>query len=160
MLVLYIVGSLLLFALDQLSKFLVCEFIQPVHTIPLWKHVFHLTYLENRGAAFGILQNKFIFFYIITILVLLAILVYIIKKRPQNRCLNISLMLLSGGALGNFVDRLFRGYVVDFLDFRLINFPVFNLADCFVVCGAFLLAAYIIFVEGKSNQEGKKKKAE
>lgn len=160
MLVLYIVGSLLLFAVDQISKLLVCKFVQPALTIPLWKQVFHLTYLENRGAAFGILQNKFIFFYIITVLVLLAVLLYVIKKRPQSRVLNISLALLSGGALGNFVDRLFRGYVVDFLDFRLINFPVFNLADCFVVCGAFLLAAYIIFVEGKGKEADDEKKAE
>lgn len=152
MLVLYIIGSLLLFAADQLSKLIICKLVQPVHTVALWQNVFHLTYLENRGAAFGILQNKFGFFYIVTVLVIVAITVYIVKKRPRSRCLNVSLTLLAGGALGNFADRLFRGYVVDFLDFRFINFPVFNLADCFVVCGAFLLAAYIIFLEGKGKK--------
>lgn len=153
MLVLYIVGSLLLLAVDQLSKLLVCEFLQPIFSVPLWKNVFHLTYVENRGAAFGILQNKFIFFYIVTVLVILGVTIFLIIKRPKSPCLNVALTLLAGGALGNFVDRLFRGFVVDFLDFRLIHFPVFNLADCFVVCGAFLLAGYIIFLEGKENRK-------
>ena len=83
---------------------------------------------------------------------IVGIVFFLVKKRPKNLCLNISLVLLSGGALGNFADRLFRGYVVDFLDFRLIHFPVFNLADCFVVCGAFLLAFYVIFLEGKDKK--------
>ncbi len=152
MLILFFVGAVLLLALDQLSKLAVCEWVQPLGTVPLLENVFHLTYLENRGAAFGILQNRFGLFYIITILVIVGIVFFLVKKRPKNLCLNISLVLLSGGALGNFADRLFRGYVVDFLDFRLIHFPVFNLADCFVVCGAFLLAFYVIFLEGKDKK--------
>ncbi len=151
MLILYFVGVFLLFAVDQLSKLAASSLIQPFSTIPLWEGVFHLTYLENRGAAFGILQNKFGFFYVVTILVVLGITVFMLRRRPKNLSLNISLTLLAGGALGNFADRLFRGFVVDFLDFRLIHFPVFNLADIFVVCGAFLLAFYIVFLDGKQK---------
>ena len=152
MLILYFIGVLLLFALDQLSKLAVLSFIKPIAAIPLWKNVFHLTYLENRGAAFGILQNKFGLFFIITVLVIVFITAFLIRKRPKSLMLNISLTLLVGGALGNFADRLFRGFVVDFLDFRLIHFPVFNLADCFVVVGAILLAWYIVMVDGRQKQ--------
>ena len=152
MLGLYIFGVILLVVLDQVSKYFVCEFLQTVDTVPLWNSVFHLTYCENRGAAFGILQNKFGLFFITTLLVVLAVSIFIIKKRPENLCLNLSLTLLVGGALGNFIDRMFRGFVVDFLDFRLIHFPVFNLADCFVVCGAALLLFYVIFIDGKQKE--------
>ena len=131
---------------------------EKVETIPLIENVFHLTYCENRGAAFGILQNRFGLFFCITAVVLVAVTVYMIKKRPQNLCLNLSVTLLVGGALGNFIDRIFRGFVVDFFDFRLIHFAIFNVADCFVVCGAVLLAWYLIFVEGDAESAHKNAK--
>lgn len=157
MLALYCIGTCLLVLIDQLSKLAVLRYIRPLNTLPLWEGVFHLTYCENRGAAFGILQNKFGLFYLITAIVVIFITVYIAKKRPQSRVLNISLTLLVGGALGNVIDRLFRGFVVDFFDFRLIHFPIFNPADCFVVCGTFLLAVYILFLEGRQKSEINKK---
>ncbi len=146
MLTLYFIVTVLLVVLDQLSKFAVLKWIKPVDTIALWEGVFHLTYCENRGAAFGILQNKFGLFFIITIAVVISVTLFLVKKKPQSRWLTLSLASLVGGALGNFLDRLCRGFVVDFLDFRLINFAIFNLADCFVVVGAFLLAYYILFL--------------
>ncbi len=160
MLILYFLGVALLLAVDQFSKVAVCNFVEPIHTIPLWKNVFHLTYVENRGAAFGIMQNQFAFFYIVTALVIFAVTVFMVTKRPKSLWLSSSLTLLVGGALGNLADRLFRGFVVDFLDFRLINFPVFNLADCFVVCGAAILACYIIFVEGREKKPEETEKTE
>ncbi len=155
MLGLYFWGIVLLTVLDQGSKLLVLRFLKPVDTFPLWNQVFHLTYCENRGAAFGILQNKFGLFFVTTMLVLICATIFMVKHRPKNLCLNISLTLLIGGALGNFVDRMCRGFVVDFLDFRLINFAIFNLADCFVVCGAFLLAFYVLFMESKEKPKRK-----
>ena len=149
---------LVLAFIDQLSKLAVLKFVRPVETIPLIENVFHLTYCENRGAAFGILQNRFGLFFCITAVVLVAVTVYMIKKRPQNLCLNLSVTLLVGGALGNFIDRIFRGFVVDFFDFRLIHFAIFNVADCFVVCGAVLLAWYLIFVEGDAESAHKNAK--
>ncbi len=160
MLILYFVGVVLLFAVDQLSKLAVISLIKPTATVPIWNKVFHLTYLENRGAAFGILQNKFGLFFIITILVVVFITAFLIRKRPKSLHLNVALTLLVGGALGNFADRMLRGFVVDFLDFRLIHFPVFNLADCFVVVGAILLAWYIVFIDGKQKQPQENKENE
>ncbi len=153
MLALYSIVAIVLAVIDQLSKWAVLQFVKPVHTIPLWKNVFHLTYCENRGAAFGILQNKFGLFFVITVLVVVFVTAYVIKKRPQSRSLTLSLALLVGGALGNFIDRFFRGFVVDFLDFRLINFAIFNFADCCVVCGACLLAFYVLFLDNKPEEK-------
>lgn len=147
MLVVFFVGVILLLAVDQLSKWVVLHTLTGVESFPLINGVFHLTYCENRGAAFGILQNQVWVFVAITIAVLAAVIYYMLRVRPKNKWLNISLMLLVGGALGNFIDRIYRGYVVDFFDFCLINFPIFNVADCFVVVGAVMLAVYLIFSE-------------
>ena len=147
MLVVFFVGVILLLAVDQLSKWVVLHTLTGVESFPLINGVFHLTYCENRGAAFGILQNQVWVFVAITIAVLASVIYYMLRVRPKNKWLNISLMLLVGGALGNFIDRIYRGYVVDFFDFCLINFPIFNVADCFVVVGAVMLAVYLIFSE-------------
>ena len=149
MLSLFFTGMILLVLIDQLTKLLVINTIKGVETLPLINNVFHLTYWENRGAAFGILQNQRVFFIILTVLIVLAVVIFMVVKKPKSLMLNTSLTLLMGGAIGNFIDRAVKGYVVDFLDFRLINFPIFNAADCFVVVGAVLLAVYLIFMEDK-----------
>ena len=160
MLILFFIGAALLVLIDQLTKLAVCQFVQGVATIPLIPDVFHFTYHRNTGAAFGIMQGQFGVFFVVTVLVVAAVVAYVLLKRPKSLWLTLSLTLLTGGALGNFVDRLFRGYVVDFLDFRLIYFPIFNGADCFVVCGAILLMAYVVFVEGKETKKAKKEQQE
>lgn len=147
MLILYFLGAVILSGIDQLSKLFVLRYIKPEDTIPLLKGIFHLTYCENRGAAFGILQGRFGLLFITTLLVIIAATVYMIKKRPQSLTLTTSVTLLIGGAIGNLIDRVCRGFVIDFLDFRLIHFPIFNIADCFVVCGAILLVIYVLFIE-------------
>ncbi len=147
MLILYFLGAVILAGIDQLSKLAVLRYIKPEDTIPLLKGIFHLTYCENRGAAFGILQGRFGLLFITTLLVIIAVTVYMIKKRPQSLTLTTAVTLLIGGAIGNLIDRVCRGFVIDFLDFRLIHFPIFNIADCFVVCGAILLVIYVLFIE-------------
>ena len=149
MLLLFFIGIILLVGIDQFTKLLVINTIKDVDTVPLIQDVFHLTYWENRGAAFGILQNQRVFFIILTVAVVLGVCLFMIIKKPKSLVLNVSLTLLIGGAIGNFLDRLIKGYVVDFLDFRLIDFPIFNAADCFVVIGAVMLAIYLIFLEDK-----------
>ncbi len=153
MLALYGIGVIVIALLDQLTKLAVLRYVRPVETIPLIQNVFHLTYCENRGAAFGILQNQLGLFFAITVLVLAAVTIYMAVKRPKNRCLNVSVTMLVGGALGNLIDRVFRGFVVDFFDFRLIHFAIFNVADCFVVCGAILLAWYLVFMADKPEKD-------
>ena len=145
MLALYFTGVALCIFLDQISKMWAHSTLRLIDSIPVINGVFRLTYCENRGAAFGVLQNQLWLFTIITVVVIGAVILFMIKRKPKNKLLFLSLTLLTGGALGNFIDRIFRGFVVDFLDFCLINFPIFNVADCFVVVGAILLAIYILF---------------
>ncbi len=129
--------------LDRITKiYAVKHFISNPHSGSL----INLTYLENRGAAFGILQDKRILFVILTIAIVLYLLYYFITNLKSNPLvLNIAFSLIISGALGNFYDRLFQGYVVDFLEFAFVDFPVFNIADIFVTVGCGLLIIYILF---------------
>jgi len=122
-----------------------------INELEIIKDVLYFTYVENRGAAFGILKNQRILFLIITILVVGAVIFYIIYKKPQNKLLLTSLGMISGGGIGNLIDRIRLSYVVDFIDVRIINYPVFNVADSFVVVGAVLFIIYIMFYEGKES---------
>jgi signal peptidase II len=138
-------------ALDRWSKIWAQDVLMKVDTIPLLKNVFHLTYVENRGAAFSILHGKVGFLILFTGLVLvgLFVLLYTSIKKGESKVLVAALTLVIGGAIGNMYDRIVLGYVVDYFDFRWINFAVFNVADVFVVCGSLLLGIYLIFIEGK-----------
>lgn len=136
-------------AADQLSKFLLVPILEssPGYTLPIIDGVFHLTYVQNQGASFGILQGKQLFFIIATVVVLTFATVYIICGRKTHPfILKLSLALLWAGASGNFIDRIIFGYVRDMFDFRLINFWVFNVADSCLVVGAILLSVYFLFI--------------
>lgn len=141
----YIVTVLLILA-DQLSKFLTVRYLKPVSTVAVIDGIFSLTYVENKGAAFGILQNARWVFIVATIAAIIAMVWYKRKFKPQGKVINTSLCLLLSGALGNMIDRIFLGYVVDMLEVTFIDYPVFNVADCFVVVGAILLCIYILFI--------------
>ena len=141
----YIVTVLLILA-DQLSKFLTVRYLKPVSTVAVIDGIFSLTYVENKGAAFGILQNARWVFIVATIAAIIAMVWYKCKFKPQGKVINTSLCLLLSGALGNMIDRIFLGYVVDMLEVTFIDYPVFNVADCFVVVGAILLCIYILFI--------------
>lgn len=140
----YIIIIILGLILDRLSKvYAVNNFIEN----PIEGPFINLTYLENRGAAFGILQDKRIFFLIITIAIVCYLLYYFYKSYKTNPViLNTSLSLIISGALGNFYDRFVNGFVVDFLEFSFFSFPVFNVADIFVTLGCGLMIVYIIFI--------------
>ncbi|NLP46160.1 MAG: signal peptidase II [Epulopiscium sp.] len=137
-----------LVAIDQITKYLARIYLKPLGTIPCIPDIFHLTFVENRGAAFGILQNKTWFFIIITIFILMGMIYYynMLPSTPKYKWIRISFILIIAGAIGNLIDRIKQGYVIDFFDFRLIQFPVFNVADCYVVVGTFLLAYLLLFV--------------
>lgn len=137
-------------ALDQVTKWLVLQFLYPKEPpqMALIPGILELLYTENRGAAFGILQNKHWFFAIITVLVLGAI-VYILFRMPgQSKYLPLfyTLSFIFSGAVGNFLDRLRLGYVIDFIYFKPIRFPVFNVADILVTCATIVLIYLFIFV--------------
>ncbi len=106
------------------------------------------SYLENTGSAWGMMEGARIFFLVLTVVVL-AFIFYVIYKMPDAKKyipLKVMLILLGAGAIGNFIDRLFLGYVRDFIYFKLINFPVFNVADCYVTISMVLFAILILFV--------------
>lgn len=140
----YTIIIILGLVLDRLSK------VYAIHNFidnPIKGPIINLTYLENRGAAFGILQNKRIFFLLITVAIVLYLLYYFYKSYKTNpMILNIGLAMIISGALGNFYDRFVNGYVVDFIEFSFINFPVFNIADIFVTLGCALMIIYILFI--------------
>ncbi|WHH59543.1 signal peptidase II [Petroclostridium sp. X23] len=132
-------------ALDQYTKYLALTRLVNYDTIPLIENVFHLTFVKNRGAAFGILQNQKWFFIVVTGAIMIGIIYYIYREKPESKLLMISLSMILGGAVGNLIDRIRYSYVVDFFDFTLINFPVFNVADSFVVVGTIFLSYYLLF---------------
>ena len=140
----YIIGLILI---DQLSKVWALSALRGTEGIVVIPNVFELSYLENRGAAFGILQDHQIFFVLITVAAA-VILTWIYRRIPQTKKyipLRISYALIMAGAFGNLIDRVFRGYVIDFIYFSLIDFPVFNMADIYVVCSGIFLVFCVCF---------------
>ncbi len=149
----YIFLAVVIFGVDIATKFLAKSHLAGSPSIPLIEDVFYLTYVENRGAAFGILQGGLLFF-IIVAAVMAVVVVWLLRTyKTRHTLMKLGLSFLCSGALGNTVDRIMQGYVVDFFDFRLIDFPVFNVADIFVCIGAGLLAIYFIFYDNKRGSE-------
>ena len=139
--------SLVLVLLDQYTKLLAVAHLKGKTPLVILDGVFELLYSENRGAAFGILQGKQWFFFLVAAAVVIAVLVFVAKLPSGSRYLPlyIAMILLLSGAVGNLIDRAVRGFVVDFFYFSLIDFPIFNVADCYVVCAAGLLILLIGF---------------
>jgi signal peptidase II len=130
--------ALAVLATDQISKFFVVQLMQPNQSIPVIQNIFHITYVRNFGAAFGILPHRTILFVLVSLSVAFLILLFYRHIPPGHQYLRIALALQFGGALGNnLFDRLRLGYVVDFLDFQF--WPVFNVADMAIVIGIGLL---------------------
>ena len=144
--------AILIIFFDQLTKFFVVQNItlnsEVVSVIP---KIFSFVHVHNPGAAFSILQGKIEFLSCISLAFSVGVIWYMLIKKPQNKVLRISTMLLFAGAIGNVIDRIFRGYVVDFIKVLFINFPVFNLADIAITCGAALLIIYILFLDNKKE---------
>ncbi|MBQ1303134.1 MAG: signal peptidase II, partial [Firmicutes bacterium] len=138
----YLVTGLIIMSVlvDQVLKWIVCNTLEIGQSVPLIDGVFHFTYIRNFGAAFSILQNRLSFLILVTVLITAVLLVFLYRTRKTaNKLMLISIPLIIGGGIGNLIDRIRLGYVVDFLDFCLIHFPVFNFADCCVTIGAALL---------------------
>ena len=130
-----------IFIFDQLTKYIVSQSIPLGGSIPIIKNIFHLTYVLNRGAAFGIFKNQ-VYFLIITAIVAVTFILINLNRKKTPR-IEIALSLILSGAVGNLIDRLRLGAVIDFLDFRI--WPVFNIADTAITIGAILLAYSVLF---------------
>lgn len=142
------IGLIVIF--DQVTKFLAKTNLKPINNVDLIPGIFSLSYVENRGAAFGIFKNNKILLIGVTTLVTIFIVYYIIKNKDTNKYFKVSLILIAAGAIGNLIDRITLGYVVDFFHFYIrdvFDFPVFNIADISVVCGTILLTLNMIFVK-------------
>ena len=125
--------------LDQLTKWLTVHFLELHESFPLWEDVFHFTYEQNTGMAFSLLSDQRWIFMTFSGVAIVALAVYLFRFRPQSKWMQVSMAMIIGGGIGNMIDRIFLGYVIDFLDFTLINFAVFNVADSFVCVGAGIL---------------------
>ncbi|MBR3601808.1 MAG: signal peptidase II [Lachnospiraceae bacterium] len=142
------ISIIILIAIDQYTKYLAVLHLKDKPAFSVIDGVFELNYLENRGAAFGMLQNQKGFFILISCIVLLAIC-YILVKIPEEKkynILHILLVLIASGAVGNMIDRIRLEYVVDFFYFVLINFPIFNMADIYVSVACILLTIVMLFI--------------
>ena len=137
-----------LVAIDQLTKYAAVLRLKGQAPIPLLKGILEFNYLENRGAAFGLLQNQKVFFVIVAV-VFLSVITYVVIKAPGEKKydkLNLLLVIIAAGAVGNLIDRLRADYVVDFIYIVLIDFPIFNVADMYVTFSAAFLVFQILFV--------------
>lgn len=138
--------SILVVTLDQLSKTIVANNMQVGESIVLIKNLFSLTYVRNEGAAWGILANHRWIFLVLTAIAIIAIPIITYKLRDFGYFFGTSMALIWGGAIGNMIDRLFYGSVVDFIEATFIDFPVFNIADSCVVVGGIMLFIYLVFI--------------
>lgn len=144
---------IILVLIDQFTKYLAMLHLKDKKAFNLIDGVLELNYLENKGAAFGMLQNQRVFFVFVAVIVL-SVIAYILYKTPNARKYNlmhILLSLIAAGAIGNMIDRLRLDYVVDFIYFVLINFPIFNVADMYVSFATALLVLALLFYYKESD---------
>jgi len=133
---------LIILAVDQLTKFYFTKNLFLNQSVPVIKGFFHLTLVHNRGAAFGILKNQTPLFIITSLLAIILIIAHLKKYKTRFSLYSLSLSLILAGAVGNLIDRVSLGYVIDFLDFHI--WPVFNVADSAITIGAILLGWSIL----------------
>lgn len=147
-------GVLMFFivALDFITKKIVASSMQLYQSIPVIDGVFNITFVKNTGASFGMMKGARWFFVAITLLLIAAVIYYILKNKVTDKLFLLSATFVVGGGIGNLIDRVVEGAVVDFFDFCLINFAIFNVADCFVVVGVILMAIYLVVSEIKSHK--------
>lgn len=139
--------------LDQFTKYLTVCHIAPGQTVPFWDGVFHFTYVQNTGMAFSLLEGGRWFFLVMTLVIFVLFAVALKRKWITHPTGLWALAAIVGGAVGNLIDRVRLGYVVDMIEVEFLSFPVFNVADCFVVCGAILLVIYAFFFDNPRHKE-------
>lgn len=145
--------------LDQLSKYLAVIYLKGGESFPIIKNVLHLTYVENEGAAFGMLKDHRWIFMIISSVAIIGLFVYLVKNYKASRLQSVALTMIIAGGIGNMIDRVVLGYVVDFIDFTLINFAIFNVADSFVCVGVGLLIIYLLMTLKREHDAEKASKS-
>lgn len=153
---LVIILSAVIVGIDQLIKYFVFNFLKPVGSVDVIPGLFSLDYVENKGAAFGMMANMRWVFIVFTIVVIAIILYVVFKKKITNKLFIASAILLIGGGIGNLIDRIFLGFVIDYLSISFFP-PVCNFADYCITIGTVLLLVYLLFFSDyfKSNKKDK-----
>ncbi len=146
---------ILLIVADQVTKYLAIVHLKGQEAIALIDGVLELQYLENRGSAFGMLQNQKVFLLFVGVLFMAVLLFFVIKMPAEKKFIpaNIVFTMVMAGGIGNMIDRIRFDFVVDFISFVLINFPIFNVADIFIVIGTFSLFVLFMFVYKEKDLE-------
>ncbi|MEG2087539.1 MAG: signal peptidase II [Angelakisella sp.] len=148
----YLLGAGVLVFIDYLIKQWATLSLQPVTSIDIIPGILSLYYHQNYGAAFGILQEKRFFLIVVTGIMLTVLALAILLRKVKGSLLLSAFSLIVAGGVGNLIDRVINGYVVDYIYFEPINFPIFNFADCCVVIGTGLLFVYLLFFDGKQKK--------
>ena len=141
-----------LLAIDQMLKYFVLRDLRPVGTVTVIPGLLELTYVENTGAAFGLFKQVMWLVVAVTVVATVAIIVLLFRYKRHSFFSYTTAALLMAGGIGNLIDRIAHGFVVDYIDFRLIHFPVFNLADICVCVGTGLLILYVFLAEGRHHE--------
>lgn len=154
----WLIISILIIIADQLVKYFVATGMSVGDTAFSVLNLFDITYVQNQGAAFSILSGKLSILSLISVIFCVGVIVCWIKKKPTHPLLCTALTMMFAGAFGNAIDRIFRGFVVDYIQTTFINFPVFNIADIGITVGAALLVLYVILFDkedknAKNNTE-------
>ena len=154
----WLIISILIIIADQLVKYFVAAGMSVGDTAFSVLNLFDITYVQNQGAAFSILSGKLSVLSLISVVFCVGVIVYWIKKKPTHPLLCTALTMMFAGAFGNAIDRIFRGFVVDYIQTTFITFPVFNIADIGITVGAALLVLYVILFDkedknAKNNTE-------
>lgn len=145
--IIYYIIAMILIGLDQLSKYLTVQEValgEVVHVIP---DILSLTYIRNSGAAWSILEDQMIFFYVITVVVVGALIYFLHTEGKKSPIASTGIAFIMGGAIGNFIDRLHLKYVIDMIRLEFVNFPIFNVADMALTIGVIILIGYIVYDE-------------
>lgn len=150
-----IVIGILIAVTDQVIKYFVVTYLQPVGSVSVIDNLFRLTYIENRGVAFGMFSDMRWLFIVVTSILLIAVIFFMFKKKPQSKMFYISVALIIGGGIGNLIDRIFYGYVIDYLSISFFP-PVCNFADYCITVGTVLLLIYLLFFSDVLNSDKKK----
>lgn len=151
--ILYIIIAVVLIAGDQLAKLCVAAKIGAQETVSVIPYILDFVYVKNTGAAFSIFSDMTWLLGALSLIFCIAVAVYIIWKKPTNRLLCAALTLMFAGAFGNAIDRIFRGYVIDFIRTVFVAFPVFNIADIAITVGAALLILYVILSDRQKKKD-------
>ncbi len=159
-----LITAITAFVLDRISKTAVLRYVFGLdfpnpekfgESVPVVENVFHLTYHGNTGVAFGMMADNRMLLIGLCAVVLVILGAVIYKLKPKELVAILGFGMVIGGAIGNVFDRIVYGFVIDFLDFCLINYPIFNVADCFVVIGTILIGVYIVFFVKEEDEVGK-----